>query len=177
MKKIIIIILVIVIVLSSGIYAVYNNYQLGQELEFATHNLSIISYELADSIDSLQDKCSNSSSDRLFLFVHSFEEALKMTQSTFGSSGMPLREDVFNDWVTRLSKLWRKIVGLDVDEMKQLFQNEAEDLTELKGDLYHLTDCLNEFNDRYNEMSFWERCFTSWEKERDALSEQVKLSE
>ena len=51
MKKIIIIILVIVIVLSSGIYAVYNNYQLGQELYRAAQNTSILTHDLADGIE------------------------------------------------------------------------------------------------------------------------------
>jgi hypothetical protein len=39
----------------------------------------------------------------------------------------------------------------------------------------YLVAAFNDFVDRYNEMSFLERCFTSWSHEREELSGKVRL--
>jgi hypothetical protein len=54
-------------------------------------------------------------------------------------------------------------------------KEESAKLAILKSKLNIMTNHFIEFRDRYNQLTFWERCFTNWRHERDLLSEQVKL--
>lgn len=173
MKRIIIIILVIVVVLSSGIYAVYNNYQLGQELYREAQKTSILTHNLADGIGYLLEGVENP--DRVFSTI-GFDSYCTEMHLRFGPPYLPVREDVALEWRARTEALWEKCVNKDTEAIKQMVLAEKEELTDLKEDLYHFAYCMIDFFERYNKLSFWERCFTAWEKERDALSEQVKFS-
>lgn len=173
MKKIIIIILIIVIVLFNGICAVYRNYQLGSELNQAARLASVHTYNLADGIGYLLEQLET---PERVLYTGGFDFAMTEMHAHFGFPYKPVREDVYVEWYARTEALRDKCINKNSKEVLQMVLAEKEELTDLKEDLYHFAYCMIDFFERYNKMSFWERCFTSWEKERDNLSEQVKFS-
>lgn len=52
-------------------------------------------------------------------------------------------------------------------------KEQLEEISLLRKKLYILADSLTDFTERYDQMSDWQRCFTSWENERLTLSEKI----
>ena len=164
---------VIVVVLLCVTYFVYDNYRLGQEMYTAVLDLSSQSKNLADSIAYLEKESENADGIQN-VNRQSFDFAIHSLHSSFGYENMPLLENVRIAWIERFEELWQQTLG-DVEAIERLFTEESQEMIELKKQLDKMTDCFINFSENYNEMSVWERCFTSWKNERKLLSDMVGL--
>lgn len=164
---------IVAVVLLCVTYFVYDNYRLGQELYTAVSSLSIQSKNLADSIAYLEKGFEDVNGIQN-VNRQSFDFAIHSLHSSFGYENMPLLENVRIAWIERFEELWQQTHG-DVEVLERLFTEESQEMTELKKQLDKMTDCFVNFSENYNEMSVWERCFTSWKNERKLLSNMVGL--
>ena len=164
---------IVAVVLLCVTYFVYDNYRLGQELYTAVSVVSIQSKNLADSIDYLKKEFEDVDNIQN-VSRNSFDFAIDSLHSSFGYENMPLLENVRIAWIERFEALWQQTHG-GVEGLEKLFTEESHDMIELKKQLDNMTDCFINFSENYNEMSVWERCFTSWKNEQRMLSDMVGL--
>ena len=70
------------------------------------------------------------------------------------------------------------IAAIIDDGIKKLFTEETDiDIYGLRDQLKIVVNTFVDFAERYNEMSQWERYFTSWERVREELTETVRIPE
>lgn len=164
---------VVAVVLLCVTYFIYDNYRLGQALYTAVSDLSIQSKNLANSIAYLEKEFESVDSIQN-VNRQSFDVAIHSVHSSFGYENMPLLENVRIAWIERFEELWQQTLG-NVESLEKIFAEESHEMTELKKQLDNMTDCFISFRENYNELSFWERCFTSWKNEQRVLSDMVGL--
>ena len=179
-KKIIILIITLVaLALLCGIYLIYDNYQFGQKLSTSILTVKESSHLLADAIAWHLKEFENPDIDPVNVKRHSFDYNLIQAKYIFQYENTALTDTVRFDYVNRCNYF---ILLVDNDYRNicfaELFTNEqkSSEITIFKDKLNNLALNFQEFFERYENMSFWERCFTNWRNERDLLSEQVKLS-
>ena len=178
-KRIIILIISIFVLLSIwGAYGIYENYKLGQELYASTGDLSLYTATLSDGIDHLLESFdkpgSDISRDRRALDI----AIISVEAAGFGSADMPILDEVRLDYVSRFHQIYLEILyDYDNAAVTKLFDSPSasSNMTLLRDSLDNMTNCFQDFQERYNQMSFLEKCFTFWSNERDILSEAVKL--
>lgn len=164
---------IVVVLLLCAAYLIYHNYRLGQELYAAVSTMSVQTQSLADSIEYLEKEFDKADGIQN-VNRQSYDYAILGLYSSFGYEDMPLLDDVRMAWITRLEELQQKTLG-DVEVLGRHFTEESDEMTELKKKLENMTDCFIRFNENYNKMSVWQRCFTSWKNERRMLSDMVGL--
>lgn len=174
-KIILIIVTIVVLALVIGIHLIHNNHRYGMELYRTTCTMSVQAYELADAIAYLQEAFANPDIENDDIYTHPFDSAILETRSYFGYEDMPLLQDVWSGYTSRIEKLWRLVAGKDVDELEKLFTKEADELADFKYHLDNLTKQFDDFREKYNQMSKWERYFVSWRKEQKILNEKVRI--
>lgn len=174
----IIIIFVLVVAVACVIELFRENRRLGEELNYKSCQMSTQVWDVAHSIALLEEKFESGDIDDLDHYRFPFDEAIMKAHLGFSSS---LLGDATAEYYVWLEKLWNHVVLDDGDNQKlvKLFTDpeSAGELHEFKEHLELLPDMIAEFTDRYAEMSEWERWFTSWESEREKLSEKLKLPE
>lgn len=178
-KIIILIITLVVLALLCGIHLIYDNYQFGLELYSAVNQMSPQTHSIAKSIEFLEEKFENGDIDDIAHDRNAFDQQMLLVHSFFGYDNMPLLNDVRFEYISRFEEIFDQTVNdFDNTGLTKLFTDKEEraKMANLKNKLNIMTNRFIEFRERYNELSFWERCFTSWRHERDLLSEQVKLS-
>ena len=177
-KKIIILaIIIVVFALLFGIYRIYENYQLGNEILKESQIMSVNSGRLARSIDFLEKEFKKADIDHTNVTRYEYDFAIGTAIEGFNHMDTLLLFDVSIQWRYELENLYYRKTQIGVD-MEDYFGSEkgANEIAKLRSQLENMTYTLMDFRERYNQMSFWERCFTSWSNEREALSDQVRIS-
>lgn len=178
-KNLIILITTLVILaLLCGIYLIYDNYQFGLELYSAVNRMSPQTHSIAKSIEFLEEKFENGDIDDIAHDRNAFDQEMLKVHSFFGYDDMPLLNEVRFEYAMWFEEIF-DLTANDFNNsgLVKLFTDKEESakLAILKSKLNIMTNHFIEFRDRYNQLTFWERCFTNWRHERDLLSEQVKL--
>ena len=179
-KRIILIaILIAVLVLHCSAFFIYKNYQAGLDFYNAVNGLSNYSSDLERSIGYFMDIDSTNLASFASENRHWFDYTLYKTRLEFQYQDLPIRNDVRSAYMDRFDEIYEKTVKDDNNaELIKLFTNPEEyaKMEKLRSQLDNMTRCCVDFNHRYNQMSIWEKCFTSWSKELETLSDKVKFS-
>ena len=173
-KRIILIaILIAVLVLLCVMEFIRDNYQLGQWMYEESTQMSVQCIFIVDSLDYLEMQFSDPNNDDVNM--NAFSSAISSARSRFGQENIPLLEDVRSEYVDQFENLWN--LALRDGAIRQAFTDDREyhEIITLKDALTNMANQLNDFRAHYQQMSFLEKCFTSWSNERDILSEAVKL--
>lgn len=177
-KKVIIIILVVLLLLQQGIHMVKDNYQLGNDLHRTSQKMAHRCFMLTDSIAYLQEKFDSGDLDDLDHTRRSFDQALSSCWSWFGDNDMPIRNEVRSEYGGQIMDLFH-LCANDSDNKRliELFTDEKKscELANLKEQLELMTETLTDFCDRYGEIPIWKRYFVSWGREREALTEKLRI--
>ena len=179
-KRIIIgIALVLVLVLLCGIQLIYKNYQFGQDLHNYVNDMYVQCVLLADGIELLEEDFAKLGPEHSSFGSRTlFDNALSSTQAAFGTLNMPILEDVRQEYIDQFGTLYRELLN-DPGDVKliALFTDpeKAGELAVLKERMHNMAECFREFTKSFHQMSEWEQCFYSWEKERQILSEKVRM--
>ena len=90
---------------------------------------------------------------------------------------MPVLDEARAGYYTRAEELFRQT--MKDEDLEYAFTNgeELQKIADFRDQLKVLTDGLDEFVERYRQMSELERYFTSWKKERKLLTDQVRIPE
>lgn len=176
-KKIILIIdAIVVLALVIGIHLIHNNHRYGIALYSATGSMSVTARRLAESIAYMQKSFADPDIENDDINTSYFGSAVLDARSSFGFDvDLPLSQDVWSGYTSRIEKLWHQVVGKDVDELEKMFEKEAEELTNLRDHLDNLDKCFVDFREKYIQMSEWEQYFVSWRKEQRILNEKVRI--
>lgn len=151
----------------------YNNIRLGKEIYFEAGEVAILSSQLSESIGYLQKAFSDSDEININM-THSFEQAVVEAKFDFGYENMPFLDNVRLKWGRRFDDLYHhKVVNKSAEDIKKIFVEEADEMTDLKEKLENMTQCLMTFREKYENMSVIERCFVSWKNERKLLGDKV----
>ena len=148
-------------------YLLYENYQVGLELYGEVNTMSVQIGNIADSIAFLEGKMESGKLD----IAHdrfSFDQAIvDVAFHRFGSEDMPLTKEVRSAWINRFDEIYSQSVANDTENkgLEKLLNEEAEELSAMRKTMENLTHSFMEFHERYNKMSFWQRCIFSWKTE------------
>lgn len=178
------IIYVIVLVFQCGAQVVYNNYRFGQEFYSECSNAAVLCDGLARWTDYLMKEFNKDNVDPADVITWSFESALD-NAVYFGYEDMPLLDEVRTGYSGLFERIRRRIslaqgeTDPNMERYQRLFVDPegAQKMAALKEQLDFMKAGFMEIHERYNEMSKWEKCFTSWSKERKVLSEKLKMPE
>lgn len=180
-KKIIIgVILVLLLVLLFGAHLIYKNYKLGQELYNAAKSMSNEVAPFVDTMEQLEREYAKPDVDHSEINRGPFNYDITHTRLVFSvfHNNKPILDDVRLAYFDMVEQLFANTLGdRDNAKLSALFTDpvKANETTALKNQLNHLVECLNDFCEKYDQMSEWERCFTSWKNERKILTEQVRI--
>lgn len=180
-KRIILIAVIIaVLVIHCGAILIYENYQAGWEFNLAVNRLGISCDTLARSIAFYEERSDMAEfSNTVAANRHWFDYTLSETRLVFQYEDVPLREDVRSEYVDFLEEIYQQTNSGDNNAgFIKLFTDPVErtKIETLRAKLNDFIEYYWEFDNRYDQMSIWEKCFTSWSKELELLSEKVKLS-
>lgn len=177
--KIIIISVIVVLAILCGIFVVYKNYQYGKEMYTSVLRVRYQCMMISLGIDSTRETFQDPDVDPEGINTYSFSDLLTATQVMIGYEDMALTDDVQIAYKDRIRHMQSNYLGSSYLNMKisDSFTDpeKAAEVETFKNELDNLVAAFNDFVDRYNEMSFLERCFTSWSHEREELSEKVRL--
>ena len=174
-KTIITLITILVLLCAWGIRSIRNNYQLGQDLYVVLNRLSIQYENFANTVDRLKEVVDEGGvrGSHLTPLYNSLYEFW----SSIGYDDMPFWDDVRHEWYQQFNKYRLEaihgdehIIGIFADEEK------FKELAHLRDQSYHVVDCFGEFRENYEQMSVWERYFTSWKDEQKILNEKVRFT-
>ena len=175
-KKVIIIIgTIVVLVLLYGIHSIFGNYRFGQELYETAYRTSFEVQCLIKSMDDLEKEFAKEGNERVDgRCMSQFHNAIRQD---FGFGDMPVSEDVRVAYYMRAEELFRQT--MKDEDLEYAFTNgeELQKIADFRDKLKVLEDGLDEFVERYRQMSELERYFTSWKKERKLLTNQVRILE
>lgn len=177
-KKIVLLIATFVcLVLLCSAYLLHNNYQLGAQLYSSAGDMSVQCRLLADGIEDLENEFQKAGNDNEAVNRQSFDSAILSVHSSFGNENVPILKEVRSDLVQRFEELFQ--LSRDDETLKNTFTDKEKfaEIVVLRDRLNALADSLVDFQERYNQMSDWERYFTSWEKERESLSDTARIPE
>ncbi len=176
-KAMIAIVLILVLVIGCGSYAIIQNYYLGASIYSAAFGLENQSLVLAYGIARTQESLEAAEGDEEKFTSAWMSDAVGRVRSNFGQDDLPILNETrsgYSAWIQRFltmiandGRVWRA------------FNDEDESLLidNFKNQLYFLSNSCKEFRENDEQMSDWERCFTSWEDVREELSEKVKVPE
>lgn len=174
-KKIIIIIMILVVlVLSYGVYSVFqNNYRLGSDLYNAVNRAWIQSYNIVDSIDSLEQELEDPDGSTAIIDRHYFDESIQSVYFHFGFGvNMPFLEEVSLKWYARFTEIYQQTRSNE--ELQAMFSNGEMKI--FRDQVNHMVQALADFSNSYQQMSDWERHWISWKNAQESLSEQVRIN-
>ena len=182
-KKIIIgIAVVLLVAIVCCVHLIRENYRLGLEFYNAVNYTSVESVRIADGIAYMQMQFEKPDLDydTLGSSRHAFDQAIVSTQwlDGFAYDNRTFTEEVCNQYNARFVQLYHLVCNdLDNARLIELFTDpeKAQQMEELEEKLNIMTQWCVDFRERYNQMSDWERCFHSWEEERQILSEKVRF--
>ena len=175
-KKIIIILITILVLLCTwGINSIRNNYQLGQDLYSSLNPLSIQYANLAESIDRLKDAVDKENDS--YGYLNAYYNSLIAFWSFPGYDDVPFLDDVRTEWAEVFEKHRQESYRGD-EHVRSIFADEErfKELAHLRDQSNHVVDCFREFRENYEQMSDWDRYFTSWKDEQKILNEKVRFS-
>ena len=177
--KIILISVIVILAILCGIFLIYKNYQYGKEMYCSVIDVKYRCVVLSSGIKTMQEIFQDPNIDPEGIEVDSFDRVLTATRIIIGYEDMALEDDVRHAYVERCldMQLHYFSPGHNNTLLAESFTDpeKAADVEAFKNDIENLEAGLNDFANRYNEMSFLERCFTSWSHEREELSDKVRL--
>ena len=134
---------------------------------------------MSSGINGMQEIFQDPNIDPEGIEVAIFDRVLTATRIIIGYDDMALEDDVRQAYGERCRAMQSHYFtpGHNNTLFAESFKDpeKAANVEAFKNDLENLKTGLNDFANRYNEMSFLERCFTSWSHEREKLSEKVRL--
>ena len=174
-RNIIILIMVLVLLCGWAIGSIHNNYQHGRELDYVLERLSWQCTDLAESIDRLKSELDKGNND--YSFLNTYYNAMLMFYSWFGYEDMPFLEDVREEWTAQFANLRQQALRGD-EHVRNIFTDDEKfkEVAHLRDQLYKMVDAVDDFRERYEQMSEWERYFVSWKDEQKILNEKVRFS-
>lgn len=174
-KNIIILIILLILLCICGIRSIRDNYQFGQELDYHIERLSWQYADFVESIDRLKGAVEKG--DNSYSFLSTYYNELYDVTHYMGSDDIPLLDDVGHEWYLQFDKLFNDAVRGD-EHVRSIFADEEKfkELAHLRDQLNHMVDCFREFRENYEQMSVWDRYFTSWKDEQKILNEKVRFS-
>ena len=173
-KSIVIFFTFFMLVCVCGICCVHNNYRLGQEMSDSIERLSWQYTDLLESIDQLKDAVSED--DNRYSFLNTYYEALFDVMHT--ADYFPLLDEIRDEWYRQFKNLHEEAVRGGDEHVRSIFADEEsfKEIAHLRDQLNHVVDCFREFRENYEQMSVWDRYFTSWKEEQKILNEKVRFS-
>ncbi len=177
------IIQVIVILFQCCIQVAINNRRYGDQLYSGSMRMQVQFAELAWWADYLLEEFHREGVEPAEVVTWSFDNALRDATHIYPDA--PMREEETVEYRVLFDRIWERILkgyGITANDnlRYQYFfvdAERAEKMAELITQLELTVKILQGFQDKYNQMSEWDRYFTCWRKERDALSGQLKLPE
>ena len=134
---------------------------------------------LAHGINVLEDQCKNPDRYPDGIQRIPFDFALtNLYLWVYDDMETVLLQDECEELYHCFSELREKTVNDSTNlKLKNLFTDKEkfEEVAALRDQLYVLIEGMEDFRERYEEMSVWERYFASWEDERKTVSELVSL--
>lgn len=175
-KIILAIVCIFVAALIIGNHLIQQNYLLGRDLYNYGNSMAIQCDRIVGSIDYLEKEYASSENSDEEVRTHSFEEAIKTVWSYFGTEDLPFLDEVREQYIDILMEVFHQ---LPIDGgIRKMFTEETDiDIYGLRDQLKTVVNTFVDFAERYNEMSEWERYFTSWERVREELTETVRIPE
>ena len=173
-KNIIILITILVLLCGWGIHSIHDNYQLGQDLYSVLNPLSRQYANLAESIDHLKGAVDKG--DDRYGFLNAYYNAHFEFWGFLGYDDVPFLDDVGTEWAEVFAKHHQENYRGD-EHVRSIFADEEKfkELAHLRDQLNHVVDCFREFRESYEQMSVWDRYFTSWKDEQKILNEKVRF--
>ena len=174
-KVIAIVVILAAFILLYGIHSIFGNYRFGQELYETAYRTSFEVQCLIKSMDDLEKVFAKEDNEHVDgIYYSQFHNAI--TQD-FGYEDMPVLDEARAGYYTRAEELFRQT--MKDEDLEYAFTNgeELQKIADFRDQLKVLADGLDEFVERYRQMSELERYFTSWKKERKLLTDQVRIPE
>ncbi len=174
-KTIMIIVLVLVIGCSVGTYCIHQNYELGYAMYQDAASLEVRCLEFAQGIAYMQDALAEADYDIDDVYTIPFDNMVLQLNAGFGPTYLPVSDNVFREyyeWAQYFVEIGHyniQIEGAFADEQK------SKEIDNLKECLFSMADHMSKFRTHYNELSDWERSFTSWYDIQEEISEKVRL--
>lgn len=174
-KNIIILIAILVLLCTWGIHSIHDNYRLGQDLYSVLNPLSRQYADLAESIDRLKGAVDRGEDS--YGFLNAYYNAHFKFWSFLGYDDVPFLDDVRTEWAEVFDKHRQENYRGD-EHVRSIFADEEKfkELAHLRDQLNHVVDCFQEFRENYEQMSNWDRYFTSWKDEQKILNEKVRFT-
>ena len=175
-KIILVIVCFLVVALMIGYHLILRNYLLGRDLYNYGNSMAIQCDRIVSSIDYLEKEYAALEDSDEEVHTHSFEEAIKTVWSYFGTKDLPFLDDVREQYIDILMEVFHQLPN--DGGIRKMFTEETDiDIYGLRDQLKIVVNTFVDFAERYNEMSEWERYFTSWKRVREELTETVRIPE
>lgn len=173
-RKIIFLLAILILLCTWGINSIRNNYQLGQDLYSVLSRLSGQCRDLAEGIDRAKEAVDRGNDG--YSYLNAYYDPLVEFNSFFGYDNVPFLKDVRTEWTKQFTKHLQEAYRGD-EHVRSIFADEEKfkELAHLRDQLNHVVDCFREFRENYEQMSDWDRYFTSWKDEQKILNEKVRF--
>ena len=151
------------------------NYRLGLDIYVYGNTMSVQCRSFADSINFLEKEYSILENSQDDVPRHSFDNALRSVLSQFGTADLPFLDEARREYIELFEMVYQRTCS---DEgLREVFTGVETDIDmyRLRKQMEIIEKTFVDFNECYNKMSEWERCFTPWKKVRKEITDIIRI--
>ena len=175
--KIILISVAVFVALLCATLLIYRNYKLGETMYASAQNWQEITTVTASQIDDMEEVFKDPNIDPMDVKRADFDYLLISFPYQFKYDSPVLTEEVCNALSRHMYLTWSVLFGNDYQNKCLYLAFTQPSKVELKDQykqaMLNMNTHMTQFVERYEKMSFLERCFTIWGLEREKFSQQV----